>query len=258
MECGYNWLFLFVFHTSSTKLSRRDPLLWTSLTEASFLKKKRKEKKNTYHQKKVSFFLIKKKIGIGKFNNNFFPSKRSSSWNFANFFSSSFSFHGIIFIVVNCKCFVVYGVAINGIETNRSNEQVYSNRVVSIVSHHRVWLTRSKPQKHRIQVVTSKTAFRSTLLPLCSPLTRKPLPGDHLDRIVICFPPWNPNENILVENYHLFTREKIKISIPFEKMKMIKNHQPIIFNFYCIQRFISIAIFILFRQQQKKFQFRHC
>lgn len=41
-------------------------------------------------------------------------------------------------------------------------------------------------------------------------------------------------------------------------MKMIKNHQPIIFNFYCIQRFISIAIFILFRQQQKKFQFRHC
>lgn len=56
LECGYNWLFLFVFHTSSTKLSRRDPLLWTSLTEASFLKKKRKEKKRHTTRKKYRSF----------------------------------------------------------------------------------------------------------------------------------------------------------------------------------------------------------
>lgn len=248
MECGYNSLFLFVFHTSSTKLSRRDPLLWTSLTEASsFLKKKRKRKKRHTIGKKYRFFLIKKKFGIWNWKIFF-----RFIHHLANFFSFSFPFHGAIFIVVNRKRFVVYGVAINGIETNRStNELVRSNRVVSIVSHHRVWLTHSKPQKHRIQVVTSKTAFRSAVLPLCSPLTRKPLPGDHLDRIVICFPPYKIQTKISSWKITIsFTREKIKISIyPFTKWKFIKK--PITFNFYCIQ-FIHRDFYFI-RQRQKKF-----
>lgn len=248
MECGYNSLFLFVFHTSSTKLSRRDPLLWTSLTEASsFLKKKRKRKKRHTIGKKYRFFLIQEENWNLELE-NFFPIHLSPR----EFFSFSFPFHGAIFIVVNRKRFVVYGVAINGIETNRStNELVRSNRVVSIVSHHRVWLTHSKPQKHRIQVVTSKTAFRSAVLPLCSPLTRKPLPGDHLDRIVICFPPYKIQTKISSWKITIsFTREKIKISIyPFTKWKFIKK--PITFNFYCIQ-FIHRDFYFI-RQRQKKF-----
>lgn len=57
--CSCNWLFSLVpIHTSLAKLSRRDPLLWTSLIEQPKKRNKEKEKKSW----KRSFPVIKKKV----------------------------------------------------------------------------------------------------------------------------------------------------------------------------------------------------